>query len=570
MLTNTEQALISRAQVDDAWSLLEAVTAFPREHPRDVDRAVELVATRLRADGLPANVATMDLYLSLPGPARVEVAGRTLCAKVMAMSAPVPQGLTAEAIYVPGHKNLIASVLDTSQDVGGLRERVAGRIVITDGMGGAGSVLPFLPLGAVGVIAINPGRDIHSGICTSIWGNPDQSNVNSIPRIPVLGVNNADGAFLKALPPGTQVSLYSELEQRWFPSKYVEVEIRGSVEPDKFVLLHGHIDSWDVGVGDNGTGVVTLYEVARMLWAQRLDLRRSVRVVWWPGHSTGRYAGSTWYADHKAIDLLENCVAHVNCDSPGCRWATAYTQISSMPEATAFVVETIKDATGRLAECERPVRAGDWSFNNLGITGMLDLSSTMPRELVEAKGYYGVGGNGGNIEWHTARDRLEIADKDILLTDTRLYALMAFRLAAAEILPFDFRPAITEYRQALQELRAVARDRLDLTPVLEALDALSVALESFHGALAAGRVTPQRANQAILSIQRTLVPAHFATEGRFAQDPALSTPPLPALAAAKNLPKLDPTLASFALTQLVRGRNRIVAAFREAARALAA
>ena len=206
MLTDTEKGLISGAQVNEAWSLLEAVTAFPREQPEDVDRAVELVATGLRAGGVPAKVATMDLYLSLPGPARVQVAGRTLSAKAMAMSGPVPQGLTAEAIYVPGHKDLIASVLDTSQDVSSLRERVAGRIVVTDGMGGAGSVLPFLPLGAVGVIAINPGRDIHSGICTSIWGNPDQSNVNSIPRIPVLGVNNVDGAFLKALAPGTLVS----------------------------------------------------------------------------------------------------------------------------------------------------------------------------------------------------------------------------------------------------------------------------------------------------------------------------------------------------------------------------
>jgi N-acetylated-alpha-linked acidic dipeptidase len=57
--------------------------------------------------------------------------------------------------------------------------------------------------------------------------------------------------------------------------------------------------------------------------ARRGELRRSVRIAWWPGHSTGRYAGSTWYADAFAIDLDENCVAQIDCDSPGCRWATS-------------------------------------------------------------------------------------------------------------------------------------------------------------------------------------------------------------------------------------------------------
>ena len=63
------------------------------------------------------------------------------------------------------------------------------------------------------------------------------------------------------------------------------------------MLVHGHYDSWDVGVGDNATGDATLLEIARVLWKNREKLKRSVRIAWWPGHSTGRYAGSTWFAD---------------------------------------------------------------------------------------------------------------------------------------------------------------------------------------------------------------------------------------------------------------------------------
>ena len=39
----------------------------------------------------------------------------------------------------------------------------------------------------------------------------------------------------------------------------------------------------------------------------------------------------------------------------------------------------------------------------------------MPTALREEKGYYAVGGCGGNIAWHTENDTLEIADKDNLL-----------------------------------------------------------------------------------------------------------------------------------------------------------
>ena len=32
------------------------------------------------------------------------------------------------------------------------------------------------------------------------------------------------------------------------------VEIRGQHDPDEFLLVHGHYDSWYVGIGDNATG----------------------------------------------------------------------------------------------------------------------------------------------------------------------------------------------------------------------------------------------------------------------------------------------------------------------------
>ena len=88
---------------------------------------------------------------------------------------------------------------------------------------------------------------------------------------------------------------------------------------------------------------------------------------------------------------------------------------------------------------KRPLRAGDYSFNNLGITGYLMLSSTMPDDLRAEKGYYPVGGCGGNIAWHTEDDTLEIGDKDNLYRDVKVYAAAVLRVVNASVPPFDFR-----------------------------------------------------------------------------------------------------------------------------------
>jgi len=147
-----------------------------------------------------------------------------------------------------------------------------------------------------------------------------------------------------------------------------------------------------------------------------------VKLAWWPGHSTGRYAGSTWFCDRFAIDLDENCVAQINCDSPGCRWATSYHETRAFTESADIAAQAIRDVIpDAVVKTMRPPQAGDYSFNNIGLPSFLMLSSTMPQALREEKRYYDVSGCGANIAWHTENDTIEIADRDILLKDMRIY-----------------------------------------------------------------------------------------------------------------------------------------------------
>ncbi len=74
-----------------------------------------------------------------------------------------------------------------------------------------------------------------------------------------------------------------------------------------------------MGIGDNAVGDAALLELARVFHKNRAELALGLKVAWWPGHSTGRYGGSTWYADNFGLDLARNCIAQVDIDSPGCR-----------------------------------------------------------------------------------------------------------------------------------------------------------------------------------------------------------------------------------------------------------
>ncbi|MEM1267319.1 MAG: M28 family peptidase [Pseudomonadota bacterium] len=559
--------LLTQVSLDAPWSLVEAFATMPRWKPADVEVAAREIERRLTDLGVPVTLHEANLHLSIPFTASVSAGSDHHGAKPPAYAKSCPEGITAPLVHVPATFSAsINTLFHKNQDAeASAAERIRGKIVISEGFSFPGKIREFEENGALGVIAMNPGTDAHWGICTTIWGTPDLDDLPRRPGIPAAAVSNPDGqALLARAASEGEVTLRTHLEDGWYRSLVPVVEIPGREEPEKFVLLHGHYDSWDVGVGDNATGDATLLEIARVLWANRDRLKRSVRIAWWPGHSTGRYAGATWYADTFALDLDENCVAQVNCDSPGCRWASEFIDISWMKEAEAFCQSTIRAVTGQESAGERPHRAGDYAFNNIGLSSFFMLSSTMSPEHRAEKGYYAVGGCGGNIAWHTENDVLEIADRDNLLRDIKVYLAAVLGVANAEVLPFDWRAQVEEFTATIAGYQADAGALADLAPAAEAAERLGAGLAEFYAAVDQKRIPAKDANAVIQRLARVLVPVNYTLEPRFRHDPATPVPPLPALAPAATLKDHGPETLGFAQTQVVRGVNRVAAAVRAA------
>ena len=66
-----------------------------------------------------------------------------------------------------------------------------------------------------------------------------------------------------------------------------------------------------------------------------------------------------------------------------------------MAEA-AELIDAIGDALGETARGMRPLRAGDYSFNQIGPSAFYMPLSNIPKAEREARGYYAVGGCGGS------------------------------------------------------------------------------------------------------------------------------------------------------------------------------
>ena len=573
---NLAEALLADVSFDLGWSLLERFAVLVRESGSADERAAaHFIVSRLDAMEIPHTVYEPELYLSIPRGASVEVAGASITAKPPSFAtSTTKRGLSAEPIHVPAAQVADASALFDST-LGTLPKEVAGKIAVTEGYPMPVAVAQLEAAGAVGQVYINPGSRIHWGICTTVWGAPGESQRHLKPTTPVAAINRPDGdRLIQAIEDGLdRITLHTDLQEGWFDCPLPVARIDGR-EKD-FLLAHGHYDSWDIGIGDNAVGDATLLELARIFHEHRDELRRSLRVAWWPAHSTGRYGGSAWYVDNFGLELSRHCVATVNIDSPGCRGATNYDEVAWMAETGEVCRTSIQSVAGVEPGHERPPRAGDYSFNELGISSCFMLLSNMPQEERERLGFYPVGGCGGNIAWHTEADRLEIADRDNLERDLRVYITAILRFLDDEIIPLDFRETMAELNGALECYEATITKNLgkkfNLSPVRIAFDALSRQVETFYDNLEEGHPDPAAANEALLRLGRFLVHLGYAEGARFEHDPATPRAPLPKLA---RVPELEPLREAesdrflFVMTEARRQLNKVVEGLSEASRLL--
>ena len=131
------------------------------------------------------------------------------------------------------------------------------------------------------------------------------------PRIPAAAIATEDADRLQRMTDrGTRVMVRLRMEAHFeadAESANVVGELRGRERPDEYVVIGGHLDSWDVGAGavDDGGGCVVTWEALRIMKKLNLRPRRTVRVVLWTNEENGT-RGATAYRDRHRAELANH------------------------------------------------------------------------------------------------------------------------------------------------------------------------------------------------------------------------------------------------------------------------
>ena len=133
----------------------------------------------------------------------------------------------------------------------------------------------------------------HTGSMT--YGNLDVND-----RIPSAAISTKDAEVLSSmlkLDSSIKFFLKQNCKQLDDVLSYNVIgEITGSEYPNEFIVVGGHLDSWDLGDGahDDGAGCVQSMEVLRLLKMSNIKPKRSIRVVLFMNEENGLRGGNKY------------------------------------------------------------------------------------------------------------------------------------------------------------------------------------------------------------------------------------------------------------------------------------
>ncbi len=224
-----------------------------------------------------------------------------ICALGGSIATPI-QGITAQVLEVKSFEELAK--------LG--RDKVDGKIVFFNSpmdptqivtFNAYGTAVSFrwagaseaAKFGAVGVVVRS---------CTLIQDDNPHTGVmgykDSIKKIPACAIStNAANWLSENLKTDKKLIFYFKMSCQTLPdekSYNVVGEMRGSSKPQEYIVVGGHLDSWDTGKGanDDGCGIVQSMEVIRIFKALGIKPKCTIRAVAFMNEENGSRGGKKY------------------------------------------------------------------------------------------------------------------------------------------------------------------------------------------------------------------------------------------------------------------------------------
>jgi carboxypeptidase Q len=236
--------------------------------------------------------------------------------------------------------------------------------------------------------------------------------------IPAAALAAEDADLITRLAAQAPVVMKLLLTARTLPdadSANVIADWPGIERPDEYVVVSGHLDSWDLATGatDDGVGVMAAAGVLQVLQQLGLHARRSIRFIGWTNEENGG-GGNKAYFDSVRQRIAKQCAAIESDEGAGrALGINASVTPQSMALLQPVVTALLPIGASALLRRDGELGADIGPLQDAGVPGF--------SPLVDTRHYFDY--------HHTAADTLDKVDPQNLRTQVATMAVLAYYLA---------------------------------------------------------------------------------------------------------------------------------------------
>ncbi len=204
--------------------------------------------------------------------------------------------------------------------------------------------------------------------------------------IPVIDMTHEHyGRMVRLLDRGKNIEIELEVSNRLVTDNTLGNNVIGEIKgthkklKDEVVIIGAHIDSWHAGTGgnDNGSGVIVMMEVMRILKQSGVKLDRTVRIALWGAEEQGLHGSRNWVkanvfdseTNTKGAEY-DKISAYYNFDY-GTGWVRGiylHDNLALKPIFEEFL-KPLHDLGAKVISTRNPGGSDHMAFNRLGIPG---------------------------------------------------------------------------------------------------------------------------------------------------------------------------------------------------------
>jgi carboxypeptidase Q len=236
--------------------------------------------------------------------------------------------------------------------------------------------------------------------------------------IPAAALSSEDADLVMRLSARGPVRMRLLLAAQTLPdadSFNVLADWPGYESPHEYVVVSGHLDSWDLGTGaiDDGVGVVAAAGVIQTLQQLKLHARRTIRFIAWTDEEFGGRGADT-YSNSLGSTVSGHCAA-IESDAGAGR---PLGLLAALPKESLAALKPVTDALAPLGATlllhqDRAVGTDIAPLQAAGVPGFAP--------LVDTRRYFDY--------HHTAADTLDKVDRRYFQSQVAAMSVLAYFLA---------------------------------------------------------------------------------------------------------------------------------------------